>query len=147
MYGQMHNIAGIKKYESVIHFSVHQYLDNELDWDSRGVDDDLSEIARYIPDWKDNLAEKMGLTKVEIHDIPLEYSTEQLQRYVSLATGSYFRVECNCYFLPYRKAALQKWKQKQTLDATYRNLLKLFVAAGHNDGAQAVCGVLNARKK
>ena len=33
------------------------------------------------------------------------------------------------------------------LNATYRNLLKLFVDAGHLDCANAVCDVLNKRGK
>ncbi len=49
--------------------SVRQYLTEKLDWNTKGVDKDLSEIARHIPDWEANLAAKMGIDSVAIHDI------------------------------------------------------------------------------
>ena len=41
--------------------------------------------------------------------------------------------------------ALRRWQSKQGFRATYRNLLELFVQAGHTQSAEVVCEVL--RKK
>lgn len=73
--------TGYDRYVSTIRPSVRHYLENKLDCDSKGVDKDLSKIAEHIPNWKDSLAEKMELTPTEIHDIQMESSREQLQRY------------------------------------------------------------------
>lgn len=68
-------------YVSKIDPSVRQYLREKLDWDAGGVYRDLSEIARHIPDWKEELADRMGLNAVAIHDIIAEnHSSQMLQR-------------------------------------------------------------------
>ena len=49
------------------------------------------------------------------------------------------------YFPIVRREALQKWKLKQGLAATYGNLLELFVKAGHTRCAEALCEVLREK--
>jgi hypothetical protein len=48
-------------------------------------------------------------------------------------------------FYIFRQQVLRIWKDKMLLGATYRNLLRLFIKAGHADGANAVIQVLNKR--
>ncbi len=72
---------GYAIYVSKLDPSVRQYLKRKLDWNTGGVDRDLSEIAGHIPDWEAKLAAKMGLNNVAIHDIIAQNSkSEALQR-------------------------------------------------------------------
>ena len=61
------------------------------------------------------------------------------------------RLILTCYIVAMNESCrikvLQYWKNKEAFAATYENLLKLFVAAGHDAGALAVCAALNAHKK
>ena len=42
---------------------------------------------------------------------------------------------------------MRVWKSKSGLDAKYKNLLGIFVTAGHDAGAKAVCIVLQKKGK
>ena len=44
-----------------------------------------------------------------------------------------------------RQEALRRWKNKYGFNATYKNLLKVCVEAGHTEGAEAVCEVLKKK--
>jgi hypothetical protein len=43
-------------------------LKQMLDWDNKGVDKDLNEIAYHMLDWEE-LSSQLGLTPVDVHDI------------------------------------------------------------------------------
>ncbi len=40
---------------------------------------------------------------------------------------------------------MRRWKSNQGLGATYKNLLEVFVKAGHSECAETLCDVLRAR--
>ena len=48
---------------------ITPYLGKVLDYDSQGVDRDLSEIARHMRQWEEQLAVPLGLTQTDIDDI------------------------------------------------------------------------------
>ena len=49
------------------------------------------------------------------------------------------------YFVIIREEVLFAWKEKKTFDATYKNLLELFLKADHKECADTICTVLNRR--
>ena len=52
-----------------------------LDWNSKGVDKDLSEIAKHMGQWEELLAVPFELTSVDIEDIKEKYKqSPELQR-------------------------------------------------------------------
>ena len=60
---------------------VRRYLDEVLDWDQKGVDKDLMEIAHHMLGWEEQLSALLGLTQVDMHDINRIYSNQpELQR-------------------------------------------------------------------
>lgn len=44
-----------------------------------------------------------------------------------------------------RRRVLSEWKMKNGFDATYANLLQVFLNAGHSVCANRLCGLLRAR--
>ena len=64
----------------------------------------------------------------------------EIYTYIYIAVSKNYDV---CVSL--RREALKRWWNRQRLQATYRNLLQLFVQAGHSPCAKALCEVL--RKK
>ena len=48
-------------------------------------------------------------------------------------------------FLIIRRKILSTWKEKKGFDATYKNLLELFLKAGHTECAGTICTVLERR--
>ena len=44
-----------------------------------------------------------------------------------------------------RREILRRWKSKQGLGATYRNLMEIFEKAGHEQCAKALCDALKKR--
>lgn len=59
---------------STIPISVHHYLEQLLDCDSRGKDNDLREIAQYMPTWKDKPPAYLKLTDNDIAEIKHKHS-------------------------------------------------------------------------
>ena len=60
---------------------VQRYLDEVLDWDQKGVDKDLMEIAHHMLGWEEQLSALLGLTQVDIHDIKeIYFKQPELQR-------------------------------------------------------------------
>ena len=60
---------------------VQRYLDEVLDWDQKGVDKDLVEIAHHMLGWEEQLSALLGLTQVDIHDIKeIHFKQPELQR-------------------------------------------------------------------
>ena len=47
----------------------------------------------------------------------------------------------------YRRAALQKWKEKNGFMASYKNLILAFLKAGKGNCAEAVCKVMGRNTK
>lgn len=76
----MHSVPD---YDLDLPSSVHHYLGFELDWDSEGVESDLSRIAHVMVNWEEKLSNHMGLTEVHIHDVKNgEFRDKpELQRY------------------------------------------------------------------
>ena len=65
--------------------AAHPFLKKEIDWDSDGVEKDLSIIADSMGnDWEVSLAISLELTRTEISDIKKEYFQDYpcLLRYV-----------------------------------------------------------------
>ena len=61
--------------------SVQPYLGEVLDWDHKGVDKDLMEIAHHMLGWEEQLSSLLGLTQVDIHDInKIYFKQPELQR-------------------------------------------------------------------
>lgn len=54
-------------------------LDQQLDWDHKGVDKDLNEISNHMVNWEE-LSAHLGLTSTDAHDIKAIYSNPVLQR-------------------------------------------------------------------
>ena len=67
-------------YVSSLPASVHPHLRRQLDWDHKGVDRDLNEIALYMLDWEQKLSVHLELTDVNIYDITRGTSDLELQR-------------------------------------------------------------------
>ena len=44
-----------------------------------------------------------------------------------------------------RRKVLSTWKEKKGFDATYKNLLELFLKADHTECADTICTVLKRR--
>ena len=68
--------------------------------------------------------------------------------YVIFFWGGFILCQCcNRLYLVilHRREVLQTWKNKQGLQATYGNLLEIFVRAGHGQCAETVCDVLKKR--
>ena len=62
--------------------SVQPGLDEVLDWDRKGVDKDLMEIAHHMLCWEEQLSALLGLTQVDIHDIKQMHTNKpKLQRW------------------------------------------------------------------
>ena len=60
---------------------MQPYLDKVLDWDQKGVDKDLMEIAHHMLGWEEQLSAPLGLTQVDIHDIKEMHTNKpKLQR-------------------------------------------------------------------
>ena len=52
-----------------------------MDWDHKGVDKDLVEIAYHMLGWEEQLSSLLGLTQVDIHDInKIYFKQPELQR-------------------------------------------------------------------
>ena len=52
-----------------------------LDWDQKGVDKDLMEIAHHMLGWEEQLSALLGLTQEDIHDInKIYFQQPELQR-------------------------------------------------------------------
>ena len=56
--------------------SVRPHLDQQLDWDSKGVDNDLTEIAKYMLNWEEDLCTPLGLSFVDVNDIKVTYPSK-----------------------------------------------------------------------
>ena len=57
------------------------HLEKTLDWDNRGVEKDLIEIAKHLTEWEEKLVSPLGLTHTEKKDIKAKYAREpELQR-------------------------------------------------------------------
>ena len=60
--------------------SARPHLVQQLDWDHRGFEKDLNEIAHVMLDWEVKLRAHLGLTEVDVHDIMRDISNLELQR-------------------------------------------------------------------
>ena len=49
------------------------------------------------------------------------------------------------YIIISRREALRKWKDKRGLVATYGNLMKVCIEAGHSQCAEAMCEILKKK--
>ena len=58
-------------------------LKKKLDFQHEGVEEHLAKIADAFVDWEINLANLMGLTRIEVEDIlAVDVSKPRLQRYI-----------------------------------------------------------------
>lgn len=57
--------SDFQSYLSHLPPSVSPYLDKMLDWDAKGVDRDLSEIAQHMHSWEEVLAVPFKLTAAD----------------------------------------------------------------------------------
>ena len=64
---------------STLPASVHPRLDQQLDGDHEGVDQDLCEIAKHMLDWDGELSTHLKLTTAEVQDIKDDFKPS-LQR-------------------------------------------------------------------
>ena len=72
----------VKEYVSLLPVSDHPKLDKILDWDRKGVETDMTNIAMDImQDWEMKLVPHLNLTHTEVEDIKKEESKPNLQRY------------------------------------------------------------------
>ena len=60
-------------YVSSLPACVHPLLEQQLDWDHKGVDRDLNTIADHMLDWEKKLSTPMKLTTIEIHDVNVKF--------------------------------------------------------------------------
>ena len=68
-------------YVSSLPISACPHLEHQLDWDHKGVDRDLNEIALHMLGWEEKLCAHLGLTAVDIYDIKaIHASNPALQR-------------------------------------------------------------------
>ena len=66
---------------STLPASALPHLDQQLDGDHEGVDEDLCEIAKHMLDWEEKLSTHLKLTATNISDIKDMYSNKPaLQR-------------------------------------------------------------------
>ena len=49
--------------------------------------------------------------------------------------------------IPYSLEALQKWRDKKGSEATYTNLLKIFIETGYKTIANSICEILEKKCK
>ena len=73
-----HYAGSYESYVARLDPSRHPYLKKKLDWNSGGVDKDLSEIANEMKAWDQILDIKLGLTPVQISDIMETYPTKPI---------------------------------------------------------------------
>ena len=60
-------------YVSSLPPAVRPHLEYQLDYDNKGVDKDLYEIAHLMLDWDLKLAAHLELTEIDINDIKKNY--------------------------------------------------------------------------
>ena len=78
----------VQLYLSEFKISSSSDLDQRLDWDSKGVESDLIEIANDIPDWEEKLVAGLELTPVYVSDIKSRNpSKPRLQRCETIANN------------------------------------------------------------
>ena len=64
------------------------YLDEVLDWDHKGVDKDLNQIALYLTDWEENLSTGLEIPYHDIDALKDKYSQKPvLLRYAAREKG------------------------------------------------------------
>ena len=69
-------------YLSDFEISSSSHLEQTLDWDRKGVDSDLIEIANEVTDWEEKLVAYLQLTDVDVSDIKSQHlGNPKLQRY------------------------------------------------------------------
>ena len=73
--------AGVEDYLSTLPDHALPYLDHELDEDNEGVERDLSEIAKEMLKWEEQLSTYLQLTPIDINDIKEKHSEPVLRRY------------------------------------------------------------------
>lgn len=74
--------GGVQDYLSTLPAHVHPLLDQELDYDNEGVERDLTEIAKAMSKWEEQLSTPLELTLVDIDDIKdIYHNNPELQRY------------------------------------------------------------------
>lgn len=66
--------SDISGYMSSLPDCARCYLDQQMDYD------DIISIAHHMLRWEEKLCSGLGLTEVDIHDIPKIKSTPELQR-------------------------------------------------------------------
>ena len=66
---------------STLPASALPHLNQQLDGDHEGVDQDLCEIAKHMLDWEEELSIHLKLTAEDVRDINFVFPTRpQLQR-------------------------------------------------------------------
>ena len=73
----------LKYYISLLPDTAYNHLNEELDYNNKGVDVDLNEIAEDMTEWEERLTSYLGLTRTNIHDIKKEIDILSLQRCVA----------------------------------------------------------------
>lgn len=71
-----------EEYVSLLPECARKYLKEQLDWDNKGVDHDLNDIADKMHDWEEKLSAKLELTPIEIGDLKTDNNISILLRYI-----------------------------------------------------------------
>lgn len=58
-----------QSYVSSLPYSARSHLELQLDWDHKGVETDLGEVAFHLVEWEEELLERLELTVIDAHDI------------------------------------------------------------------------------
>jgi hypothetical protein len=76
-------VSSISDYLSNLPASVRAHLNQQLDWDNKGMNKDLIKIAYHMLGWEERLVTHLELTDVDIHDIKARNQGKpEMQRYV-----------------------------------------------------------------
>ena len=71
----------VMDYLASCNLNSSSHLEKILDWNNKGVEKDLIEIAKHLTEWEEKLVSPLGLTHTEKKDIKVKYAREpELQR-------------------------------------------------------------------
>jgi hypothetical protein len=110
------------EYVSRIPEGTQHYLTRVLDWDNKGVNKDLDEIAASMIEWEEKLSSALEIPWHRICDL-----------------------KGNKTPLLIRQAVLREWKELHGSKATYEHLLRVCCAKQCATVAEKICEVLIAR--
>ena len=81
----------MEEYVSLLPVSDRPKLDKILDWDRKGVETDMANIAmNSMQDWEMMLVTHLNLTHAEVEDIKREWQNKpNLQRYLRIAHNGF----------------------------------------------------------